>query len=554
MTLLRKISFKRLILSAIGFMVLLQSVVNIFVLPKIFDSGILQLIVSMIVFWAIEFIGIYFLTKNFFKVIESFERVVNEYAKGNFVYEIQDSKWSEFVGLFKHMGNLQGVLKGWVFQVIKSSCVLNDYSKDFVGTANRSAQAYDQMSTHLNGLVDKSTDMSDQISQSAAATEELSSSNSLVASASKEALDSAKEMHTFTQESIGVIQESIDSINDLSDLFQNSSENIGLLVQLLQHIEKMSDSITSIAEQTNLLSLNAAIEAARAGEAGRGFSVVANEVRNLAEDSGQAAKEINQLIAKIKEQADITVSNMNNGITKVGESQNIATQASGNLDKIDDKIEGLYELIKDISGNISEQSSSAEYVAQTTEEIAAFSQDTNEVALSIGSEVHQQSKYIQQNVAMAEGIGDVLSQLNNFTKQFDDTIGQQLIQLCHKLADAIAEGKVDNEVLKGIAENTGVSEFFISDAKGVTTLCNNPQGIGFAFKDDPGTQAYEFYQILKNPSLEVTQPIQKRDIDNQFFKFVGVTRKDGRGIIQAGLSVEDIQRFRGETALTQMKI
>jgi len=75
-----------------------------------------------------------------------------------------------------------------------------------------------------------------------------------------------------------------------------------------------------------------------------------------------------------------------------------------------------------------------------------------------------------------------------------------------------------------------------------------------AFVDDENTQAYEFYQILKNPSLEVAQPIQKRDIDDQFFKFVGVSRKDGRGIIQAGLSIEDIQKFRGESALEKMNI
>lgn len=535
--------------------VLLQGFIGIFILPRFISSPLLQVLASIVLFGFIGMGSMYFLLNRFLKEIESMGEVLKAYERGNFVYEKSGgANWRELNSIFLDLKSLQGKLKEWVFQIIKSSCTLNNYSEDFIQSANKSAQTYDTMNEHLNNLVSKSTDISDQISQSAASTEELSSSNSLVAQSSKDILASAKDMQTFTQESITVIQSSIESIEQMSFIFNASSENISLLVDLLQNIEKMSQSITSIAQQTNLLSLNAAIEAARAGEAGRGFSVVANEVRNLAENSGEAAGEINQLIMKIKEQADITVNNMTEGAQKVNESQSIAQRANSNLDRIDAQIEGLYELLKDISGNISEQSSSAEYVAQTTEEIAAFSQDTNEVALSISKESIEQSKYIQDNVSMAKGIEDILSQLNNFTMQFDNIIGEQLVKLCQKLGEQIAAGKVNNHNIGEISKSTGVTEFFITDSRGVTTICNNSQGIGFTFENDPNTQAYDFYKILENPSLEVTQPIQVRDIDGKDFKFVGVSRKDGRGIIQAGLSVDDIKGFRGEWALEQMEI
>lgn len=534
--------------------ILIQSSFNVFIIPRIVETPMQQLIISFLIFVVFGMLFLYLLINSFLKSITRIKDVIGEYQKGNFVSEVGKIKWKELQLLSSNIENLQWILKGWVFQVIHSSCTINDYSKKYVSSANLSAKAFDTMKEGLNDLVNKAMDITDQVNQSAASTEELSSSNSLVATTSKETLVSAQNMKDFTQQSMDVIQNSIESINDLSILFENSSENITQLVELLHNIEKMSNSITAISKQTNLLSLNAAIEAARAGEAGKGFSVVAEEVRNLAEDSRITAEEINQLIIRITEQADITVANMNNGIEKVKENQNTAKEASQNLDQILERIESIYELVSDISGNIREQSSSADYVAKTTEDIAAFSQETNETAISIRENVHAQSKYIQENVTLAKGIENVLTQLNDFTKQFDETIGIQLIKFCYKLSDLIAADKINNERLEEISIKTGITEFYITDANGVTTYSNNPEGIGFAFTDDADTQAYEFYKILKDHSLEVTQPILKRDIDEQFFKFVGISRNDGGGIIQAGLSIEDIQNFRGEIALEQMHL
>jgi methyl-accepting chemotaxis protein len=534
--------------------VLIQSIINIFVLPRIVETPTQQLIISFILFAVFGVILAYLLINSFLINISKIKDVISEYENGNFISEVEKTKWKELDILASSIEKLQWVLKGWVFQVINSSCILNDYSKEFVSSANLSANSFENMKEGLNVLVNKSIDIADQVNQSAASTEELSSSNSLVAATSNETLDSAQNMKDFTQQSMDVIQNSIESINNLSILFENSSENITQLVELLHDIEKMSNSITAISKQTNLLSLNAAIEAARAGEAGKGFSVVAKEVRNLAEDSRVTAGEINQLINRITEQADITVTNMNDGIERVKENQETAKEARQNLDQILEKIKNIYELVSDISGNIKEQSLSADYVAQTTEEIAAFSQDTNETAISISKNVNEQSKYIKENVTMAKGIEGILIQLNDFTKQFDETIGIQLIKFCHKLSDEIAAGKINNDLLVEISSKTGVTEFYITDPNGVTTYSNNPNGIGFTFIDDSNTQSYEFYKILKDPSLEVIQPILKRDIDGQFFKFVGISRKDGGGIIQAGLSIEDIQNFRGEIALAQMHL
>lgn len=109
--------------------------------------------------------------------------------------------------------------------------------------------------------------------------------------------------------------------------------------------------------------------------------------------------------------------------------------------------------------------------------------------------------------------------------------------------------EVDNKVLRKLSGEVGISEFYVTDNDGVVICSNNPETIGFAFKDDEEAQTYEFYQILKNPNLKVAQKIIKRDLDGKHFKYVGVARRDNEGIIQAGLSLEDILNFRGQYAI-----
>lgn len=130
--------------------------------------------------------------------------------------------------------------------------------------------------------------------------------------------------------------------------------------------------------------------------------------------------------------------------------------------------------------------------------------------------------------------------------KFDDALNEELFNTGEQLADLMKSIKIDNRFLEQFSRDTGISEFYITNSKGVTVLSNNPAGIGFTIEDNPESQAYPFYAILKNPKHRVSQAMKQRDIDNRFFKFVGLSRKDETGIIQMGLSLEDIMTFRGK--------
>ena len=255
-------------------------------------------------------------------------------------------------------------------------------------TFNALQRALQQMIGHLNTSILKVAQSANSLAKNAGqssisaastnesavlmanAIEEMTSSIHHVGQRSKEALLLAEEAGQLSREGGKVIHETVDEINKIAEVSRDVSTAINDLSEGSVKISSVMEVIKELADQTNLLALNAAIEAARAGEAGRGFSVVADEVRQLAERTKGATVEISATINEIKNNASKAVNVMARAETLVNSGVERANQAGEAISKIRQSAANVVQVVGDISQSIVKQATVSNEIAKQVDEVA----------------------------------------------------------------------------------------------------------------------------------------------------------------------------------------
>lgn len=245
-----------------------------------------------------------------------------------------------------------------------------------VGNAEQVASAANQLFAASEQVAERASQQGDAASSMAASVEEMAVSIDQVKENATEAHNISQTAGEISEEGASVIHNAASEMRKISQAVQASSQIVEDLGHQSDQITSIVNTIKEIADQTNLLALNAAIEAARAGEQGRGFAVVADEVRKLAERTGNSTKEIGEMVAKIQNGTRSAVSSMQDGVRQVSNGVELANQAGDSINRIRDGALRVTVVVNGISDSISEQSMASNEIAQKLEVIAQMSEES----------------------------------------------------------------------------------------------------------------------------------------------------------------------------------
>ena len=335
---------------------------------------------------------IYFLIKTFVgKPLDQFTQVVDNLSKGDgdLTFRFNDDTRDEFGHMARGFNQLLARLQVTIQTICQANKTLLSKSEELQQTANASSQSITSLTEHTGEIISE--------------VKELQSYAGKVADNTEEADKAAEAAGNDTDDSVRVLTQSIEHIKDQANGVDSSVNVITQLASASEEISGVMDVILNIAEQTNLLALNAAIEAARAGEQGRGFAVVADEVRSLASRTQTSTEEIRKMIEKL---------------------QGGSREASSRMEQVKEIASTTVESTQGASVSLNQAMEASSKISELNRKNAQMAKEQFDIATSVSDGIEKISSLGDENKAFSQTLLDNCYQVSKQVEEMQSQLGQ----------------------------------------------------------------------------------------------------------------------------------